>query len=216
MMLNSKTDIKNIQLLKLLAQLRDHIDIHRIIGLNVADLQESQISGALLGYLQKSAHESLALYFSKIFEASSRNDLNSIPGIIESIPAAPSTEMQKRKLAAFGSKYGHEAVPADARSYLTATFARFRDAHLQPIARLKEFRDTIGAHSDYRANITSLPSHAEFETLFGFAKDFYEVVAESIIASGPAVIPRAVGHGFVRLIEVLGVTDPKFDFESDM
>ena len=162
MMLNSKTDIKNIQLLKLLAQLRDHIDVHRIIGLNVADLQESQISGALLGYLQKSAHESLALYFSKIFEASSRNDLNSIPGIIESIPAAPSTEMQKRKLAAFGSKYGHEAVPADARSYLTDTFARFRDAHLQPIARLKEFRDTIGAHSDYCANITSLPSHAEF------------------------------------------------------
>jgi hypothetical protein len=29
----SKTDEKNIQLLKLLAQLRDHIDIHRIIGL---------------------------------------------------------------------------------------------------------------------------------------------------------------------------------------
>ena len=90
MMLNSKTDAKNIQLLKLLAQLRDHIDMHRIVGLNVAELQESQISGALLGYLQKSAHESLALYFSKIFEASSRNDLNSIPGIIESIPAAPS------------------------------------------------------------------------------------------------------------------------------
>jgi len=44
MMLNSKTAIKNIQLLKLLAQLRDHIDMHGIIALNVAELQESQIS----------------------------------------------------------------------------------------------------------------------------------------------------------------------------
>ena len=52
-MLNSKTDEKNIQLLELLAQLRDHIEMHRIIGLNVGVLREDQISGALLGYLQK-------------------------------------------------------------------------------------------------------------------------------------------------------------------
>jgi hypothetical protein len=64
-MLNSKTAAKNIQLLKMLAQLRDHIDMHRIIGLNVRALRESQISGALLGYLQKSAHESLAIYICK-------------------------------------------------------------------------------------------------------------------------------------------------------
>jgi len=59
------------------------------------------------------------------------------------------------------------------------------------------------------------PSHAEFETLFSFAKDFYEVVADSIIAIGPAAIARAVGRGFVRLIGVLGVPDAKFDFEND-
>lgn len=214
-MLNSKTDEKNIQLLKLLAQLRDHIDMHRIIGLNVGALRESQISGALLGYLQKSAHESLAIYICKIFEASPRNDLNSIPGIIESMPAAPVSEMQGRELAAFGSKYRHDAAPADARSYLRDTLARFRDAHSVSLGRLKEFRDTIGAHSDYRADVTSLPSHAEFETLFGFATDFYEVVSRSIIESGPAVIPRMVGHGFVRLIGSIGVQNPRFDFGDD-
>jgi hypothetical protein len=93
----SKTDEKTIQLLKLLAQLRDHIDIHRIIGLNVEALREAQISGALLGYLQKSAHESLAIYICKIYESSSRNDLNSIPGIIESIPAKPVSEIHGRE-----------------------------------------------------------------------------------------------------------------------
>lgn len=213
-MLNSKADAKNIPFLKLLAQLRDHIDIHRIIALNVLELQESQISGALLGYLQKSAHESLALYITKIFEASSRNDLNSIPGIIESIPAVPVTEMQGQRLATFGNKYGHDAVPTDAKPYLKAALAKFRDAHSKSLGRLKEFRDTIGAHSDYRANITSLPSHAELEILFGFARDFYEMISDSIIETEPAVIPRVVGHGFVKLVGSLGLQHPRFDFEE--
>ena len=213
-MLNSKADAKNIELLRLLAQLRDHIDVHRIIGLNVRELEDSQISGALLGYLQKSAHESLALYITKIYEASSQNDLNSIPGIIKSIPTVPVTEMQGRRLAEFGGKYGHDAVPEDARSYLADALARFRDAHSKPLGRLKEFRNTIGAHSDYRVSITSLPSHAEFEILFGFAKDFYEVVSGSIIGNVPTLISRAVGHGFVKLIGALGLQHPRFDFED--
>jgi hypothetical protein len=123
--------------------------------------------------------------------------------------------MQGYELATFGSKYGHEPSPADARSYLKDTLARFRDAHSESLGQLKEFRDTIGAHSDYRADITSLPSHAEFETLFSFAQDFYEVVSRSLIQVGPAMIPRMVGHGFVRLIEALGVQNPRFDFEDD-
>lgn len=78
-MIGSETDNKNIELLKLLAQLRDHIDIHRIIGLNVEALRKSEISHAFLGYLQKTAQESLALYFCKIFEPSKAYNLNSIP-----------------------------------------------------------------------------------------------------------------------------------------
>ena len=214
-MRGSKTDEKNIELLKLLAQLRDHIDIHRIIGLNVGALRQGQISAALLGYLQKSAHESLAIYFCKIFEASTRNDLNSIPGIIESMPVVEVSERQSQALTAFGKKYGYDAAPVDARSYLKDTFGQFLATQSESFNRLKEFRDKIGAHCDYRADITSLPSHAEFEILLGFAKEFYEVIARTLIEVGPAVLPRAVGPGFVKLIESLGVQDPKFDFEDE-
>ena len=214
-----KTDEKRVHLLKLLAQLRDHIDIHRIIGLNLRALQEGQISDrisqALLGYLQKSAHESLAIYICKIFESSTRNDLNSIPGLIESMPAVSVSDTQRRELAAFGQKYGHQASPADARSYLSETFGLFRTAHAESLGRLKEFRDTIGAHSDYKATITSLPSHAEFETLFSFAVEFYEVVSRSINEIGPAVIPKTVAHGFIKLMESLGVQDPRVDFGDE-
>jgi hypothetical protein len=155
----SKTDQKNIQLLKMLAQLREHIDIHRIIGLNGDALRKAGINGALLGYLQKSAHESLAMYICKIFEASTRNDLNSIPGLIESIPKAPLSDMQAEELGVFGKKYGHAETPTEAKVYLRDAFELFRVAHSESLGRLKEFRDTIGAHSDYRADITFLPSH---------------------------------------------------------
>ena len=120
-MRKTKTDDKNIELLKLVAQLRDHIDLHRIIGLNVDALRDSDIGGALLGYLQKSAHESLAIYICKIFESSPRNELNSIPGIIESLPSTRLSDEQKREFLAFGKKYGNHSDPTEARSYLKGT-----------------------------------------------------------------------------------------------
>ena len=211
----TKADAKNFKLIELVAQLRDHIDIHRIIGLNTTALRGSDIDAALLGYLQKSAHEALAMYICKIFESSTRNDLNSIPGIIESLPGTRLSDAQKREFAAFGKKYGNHVSPAETRSYLKGTFGLFCGIHSESLGRLKEFRDTIGAHSDSKAAIKSLPSHDEFELFFSFAKDFYGLVSGSLHNVGPASIPRAVGHGFIRLIESLGVKAPRFDFDED-
>ena len=42
-----KTEDKNSKLVELVAQLRDHIDLHRIIGLNRRALEESEIGGDL-------------------------------------------------------------------------------------------------------------------------------------------------------------------------
>jgi hypothetical protein len=210
-----KTDEKNVQLLKLLAQVRDDIDIHRIIGLNVSALRKTAIGEPLLGYLQRSAHESLAICFCTIFESSKRNDLNSIPGILESPQVTQRSDQQKRDLAVFGTKYGSVAAPQEAAAYLKETLDAFRTVHAEALDRLKQFRNTIGAHSDYAATITSLPSHAEFETLFAFANDFYTFVAHSINNVGPAVIPRQVGRGFIRLIESMGIQSPRFDFDQE-
>jgi hypothetical protein len=126
----------------------------------------------------------------------------------------PSPKYTAEKLVVFGKKYGNNAVPTDARSYLRDTLRRFCADHSESLGRLKEFRDTIGAHSDYHAEITSLPSHAEFETFFSFANEFYELISHSIIKSGPAVIPRKVGRGFIKLIGSVGVQAPRFDFEN--
>jgi hypothetical protein len=214
-MLGTKTDKKNIELLKLVAQLRDHIDIHRIIGLNVDSLQNSDISNVFIGYLQKVAQESLAIYFCKIFESSTRNELNSISGIVDSLPQTTLALEQRAAFFAFGKKYGNDTEPTEAKSHLKQTFSLFCDIHSGTLDGLKEFRDTIGAHSDSKAAIDSLPSHAEFETLYSFAADFYGLVSRSVINAGPAMVPRQAGKGLVKLMESMGVKAPKFDFEAD-
>ena len=214
-MRKTKTDAKNFKLIELVAQLRGHIDLHRIIGLNVASLRDSDIDGALLGYLQKSAHESLAIYICKIFESSTRNELNSIPGIIESLPVTHLPERQKQAFASFGKRYGNHSDPTEARSYLKGTLGLFCGIHSESLDRLKEFRDKVGAHSDSKAAIRSLPSHSEFEILFSFANDFYELVSSSINNIGPASVPRRVGRGFLRLMKSMGVKGAKFDFDEE-
>ena len=100
-------------------------------------------------------------------------------------------------------------------SHLKETFGLFCVIHSGPLDRLKEFRDTIGAHSDSKAALDSLPSHAEFETLYSFAADFYSLVSRFVINTGPAMVPRQAGKGLVKLMESMGVKTPKFDFEAD-
>ena len=124
-MRTTTTDAKLFKLIELIVQLRDHIDIYLIIGSNVDDLRDTDISSAFLGYLQKSAQESLAIYICKIFESSTKNDLNSIPAIIDSLPLIPLSDEQKRDLAIFGRAYGNHSHPADASAYLKATFGSF-------------------------------------------------------------------------------------------
>ncbi len=209
------TDDKNSKLIELVAQLRDHIDLHRIIGLNRGALRETDIAGALLGYFQKSAHESLAIYICKIFESPTRNELNSIPGIIESLPLTRLSDSQKREFSVYGKRYGNHSDPTEAKSYLKGTFGLFCGIHSESLDRLKEFRDKIGAHSDSKADIKLLPSHSEFEALYSFAYDFYALISDSINNFGPASVPRNVGHGFVRLMESLDVHAVRFDFDED-
>jgi hypothetical protein len=211
----TKTDQKNYRLIELIAQLREHIDMHRIIGLNVAALHRTDVSHALLGYLQKSAQESLAMYICKIYESSIRNELNSIPAIIDSHSETRLSEAQKQEFSAFGRKYQNHAEATEAKSYLKGTFGLFCGIHSRSLDRLKEFRDKIGAHSDAKANIKELPSHDEFEALYSFAYDFYALVSRSLNDVGPATVPRSVGRGFIRLATSRGAEDLKFDFEED-
>jgi len=215
-MRDTKTDSKSIALAKtLLLQLRGDIDLHRLIGLNIKGLRRSNISSALLRHIQKLAHGSIALCICKMFEDSKRNELDSIPAIIESLPSLRLSPEQIHKIEEFGLRYGNSSDLSDVKSYLRGTFGLFIGMHSITFERLKKYRDKIGAHSESNIQINSLPSHAEFEIIYSFARQFYEVVSRNIIDVGPAPIRGYVGKGFFKLMESMGLEDPLFDFQDE-
>lgn len=211
-MLDNKLDPKNIALLEMIGNLRDHLDIYQIVGLNANAINASDFSSALAVYLQASALEGLALYLSKIYEAPKHNDLNSIPGIIDSLPMRTPTKKQLKLLKEFGERYSKAAEPTEIKSYLARTFKLFSCHHQSTLICLKDYRDKIGAHSDHKADIKALPSQAEFDDLFKFAFDFYELVARAIIGVHPASVPRRVRQGLIRTLKAFGVQEPQSDF----
>lgn len=213
-MRDTKTDFKNIAIAKLLLQLRGDIDLHRLIGLNIKSLRRSNINNALLGHLQGLAHGSIAICICKMFEESKRNELDSIPAIIDSLPPHTISSENAKKIEEFGSRYGNSCNLIDAKSYLRGTLGLFAGMHSSTFEKLKKYRDKIGVHSESRVKIDFLPSHTEFETIYTFAKEFYEVVSRNIIDVGPAAIQGYVGKGFFKLMESMGLEDPLFDFQD--
>jgi len=125
-----KADKKTTALGKLVGQLQEHIDVHRIIGLNCSTLRKSAFREALPGYMQGTALESLAMHICKMFEKSDRNELNSIPGIIDAIQLEPLTPEQRVEFEKIGRLYGNCSNAIEAKSYLTGTFGLFCGVHL--------------------------------------------------------------------------------------
>ncbi len=211
----NKLDAKNVELVKMLSALRDHIDIHRIIGLNNHRLKNSKISSALLGYMQKAAHESLAIYLCKIYESQGRNDLNSIPGILDATRDFKFEGPKISHIREFWKTYGNVAQLTNPHSHLTGTFHLFVSLHSESLRNLKIFRDAIGAHSDSKTSIKSLPSHAVFEDLYKFSLEFYSLVARAVGDSVPAILSAAAGRGLLKLFGQAGVPELQYQFENE-
>ena len=213
-MRNTKTDNKNAALSNRILQLRNDIDLHRLIGLNLKALKKSNISNPLFGHMQSLAHGSIAVCVCKIYEDSKRNELDSIPCIIESLQELKFTAKQCKKLTEFGVRYGNSSKFTDPKSYLKGTLGLFMGMHSVVFARMKKYRDKIGAHAESKVDINFLPSHDEFESFFSFAKDFYEIISETIIDVSPAKFSGQVGKGFFKLMQSMGIDKPLFDFEE--
>jgi hypothetical protein len=214
-MLWDRSDRKNIELLKMVARLRAHMDVDRIIGLNFDALRKTRISEAFLGYLQSVALNSAVIDICKMFEASSRNDLNSIPGIIGALEPGELSQKQREDFAAFGRKYGNTLAPVEAKLYLERTFGLFCGYHSASLDRLKKFRDRSIAHSDSRGADGELPSYAEFEGFLNFAEDFYRLVSDAVHDVVPATLRGEVAGALLDLMAQMGVKAPVVDFEPD-
>lgn len=214
-MQGTDADEKNIGLAKLIYRLRQDLDLYRIIGLNQKELTEKGVSVALWGHLQMMAHESIAVTICKIFEKEDRYPRNSMPGIIEELCGKTSHDGRTVLLQKFAEKYGVNADILEEAQLLAAVVADFRQKHTVALARLKYFRDKIGAHSEHGIVVDALPSLDECEQSFEFAVDFYRVVSAVYIDVIPAFIGSHVGDGLVRVMEALGIESPAVKFPDE-
>lgn len=208
-----KVDQKNISVAKQVLNLRNHIDVHRIIALNVEAISQSKAPNTFFGHIQYSSLEQIAIGFSRLFEYSNRNELDSLPAILRILPEKndPRTIQAVRK---FGEKYGNFNRVELTNSHVRGTYALFIEIHSMTIERLREYRDKKGAHRESNKTIESLPSHDDFEALLEFIEEFYKIVSDYFLDIGPALIGRKVGFGLKKILEQLGVDEPKYDFEK--
>jgi hypothetical protein len=212
MTIRRQIDQRNIQLSKLIYQLKQDLELYRVIGLNTAQLKEHGGSNNFWAHIQHLAQQSIGLTVCKIYESKKRNDLNSIPGIIGALDSTLPTPAQ-REVEKFGRKFLGEKFPGHEPN-LKNIFDVFCSTNKSSLDALKTFRDKIGAHSEHIFSMESLPSIESFESLLGFAESFYCVVSESILGIGPARFDSHIGKGALRVMRKLGIEDPTFDFDE--
>jgi hypothetical protein len=184
-------DDRNTKLGETLYRLRQNIDIHRLIGLNAGELNNSEMPKEFLGHVQNLALQSIALDISKIYEAhNKRYELNSIPYIIASLSTHKFTEQQILFARKFVRKHGLIEDNISLPQVLEKSLQEFTKHHTSAIDRLKNFRDKFAAHSEHGFKPESLPGTDSFEALFVYASDFYSFISERICDVKPAPIGR--------------------------
>jgi AbiU2 len=214
-LLGSSIDHKNIELAKTLFCLRQDMDIHCLIAVNVPKIKANGIGTLFFGHVQKRMIESIVLAICKLYEDEKRNELNSIQGVLNSLfRRTPPPTIEKSSVQDFVKKQGGPYDEPDLLKALQTTFDQFRSEFSDALSRFKTARDKLIAHSDYQVTIDNLPSFDTMERLFYFGADFYAVVSSSFVGCGPDDLRnrREVKSNFRKLLAKIGISD----IETDM
>lgn len=207
-MLISKADQKNYNVAGLLKNLRQYLDIYRMIGLNIPALKEHGGNDNFWALIQLALHDDIVLSICKIYEDEDRWQRNSIPGVIRSIPDEVFSEGQRAAVARFGRQYGnHTPCSVCVRCHLKATLDQFTKDQKDAFRRIRHQRDKFGAHSEYGAKAEKLPLYEKYEVLFDFAVEFYRTVGAGLYNTTALM----GGHGAVGTRDVmkkLGIKNP--------
>jgi hypothetical protein len=200
-LINTPIDQKNIGLAKLLYELRQNLDIYCLLSVNAGKID---IGKAFFGHLQQLVIKYISMDICKIFEDENNYELNSIPGIIRHLSKSP-TVFEDSKIRNFVQKYGGPSDAENLISALKVTVNNYKKRHRRELNRFKTFRDKKIAHSEHGFSIENLPSYDSMERLFSFGKDFYNLIASTIIGVGPADIRNDIKFSLKTIFEKLGI-----------
>jgi len=212
-LMGTQIDKKNIGLAKLLAGLRDDLDIYCLISVNADKIIQKGVGELFFGHVQQRAIENISLCIFKIYEYENKHELNSIGGILRHLDKVDSKILNELEIIRFIRRYDGPLELDDRIFALEKTFKRFRKKYRDDLRRFEIVRHKKIAHSEYNISIKTLPSYHAMEQLFNFGVDFYELVSSAFIRVGPADLKnRRVKLCLKRLLQDLGIED----IEDDM
>ncbi len=221
-MIDSKTDNKNIGLVKILWELRQALDVYCLVAANTDSIEGKGAGKSFFRFLRTSHVHLIVIDICKIFEDEKkckqgkvRYELNSIDGVLKSLADSQPPVLGPAKVNSFVRKYSNGRGEDGTISAISLTVDDFKTKYQKELERFKTYRDKWCAHSEFGSNPRDLPSYDIMERLFNFGLDFYMLVSEAFISVGPCDLnsDRKVKTGFRKVLLEHGLENVKTEME---
>ncbi len=211
-----KLDDKNIEFTKILFEMKQNLDIYKLISLNAKEINEKGAGKTFWAIIQKATLRLFIIDVCKIYEKQKRNKLNSIPEILDFIKdnQIPFKDFEPIKI--FIQNRRKSAEPKKCLESLGEIVDEFMESNKDPLNDCKTFRDKKLVHAEDIVEVKpkNLPNYDKLEELLKFGIDFYAMVHEAFIGGFPVqhkIDKRAFASLHSILIK-LGHENIKIDF----
>ena len=222
-MIDSKTDNKNIGLVKNLWELRQALDVYCLVAANQDSIERKGAGKSFFRFLRISYVHLIAIDICKIFEDEKkckqgkvRYELNSIDGVLKSLADSQPPVLDPAKVNSFVRKYSNGRGEDGTISAISLTVDDFKTKYQKELERFKTCRDKWAVHSEFGFDLRDLPSYDIMERLFNFGLDFYMLVSRAFISVIPADLnsDRKVKTGFRKVLLEHGLENVKTEMEE--
>ena len=220
-LIDTKIDYKNIGLLKNLWRLRQALDVYCLVAANADGIGRRGGGKNFFYFLETASVQLIAIDICKIYEKERNNrkpvkyELNSIDGVLKSLPGDKTNVLEAGRINDFVRKYGNGRDEDETVSALTLTVEVYEAKYQAELKRFKTFRNKWAAHSEAEFIPEDLPSYDIMERLFNFGMDFYMVVSRAFIGAGPVNLndDRRVKASLKGLLKALGIEEVRNEME---
>ena len=220
-MIDSKTDNKNIGLVKNLWELRQLMDVYCLVAANADSIERKGAGKSFFRFLRISCLRLISIDICKVFEKETNKqgrvkyELNSLDGVLRSLADDKPHVLDPLKVNSFVRKYSNGRSEDGSLSTISLTLEDFTTKYQKELERFKTFRDKWGAHSEFGFDPHDLPSYDVMERLFNFGLDFYMPVSEVFISVGPCDLnsDRKVKTGFRKVLQEHGLENVKTEMD---
>ncbi len=194
------------RLIAIVARLRNDIDIHRIIGLNVDILKKSDLPAQFLGHAQANSLRMIVIGIRKAFDRPTQHSLHSVPGICSLLadPSLDPGEPRKISIATrFAEDWNLSCAGITSAEIAHSAHESFVTLHAADLERLRQLRNKDLAHADASYLPTMAASHHFYEEMFRYLRDFHHFLTEAFDAP-TTLLPHSLGmelHRFLKKID---------------